>query len=204
VLGGAGRRSDREASISPYDALARRYGAAHNLDWRLVVALMYQESRFQEGLVSPAGATGLMQILPETAAELGVVDLHDPDESVRAGTLYLSRLVQRWDPRLPLSTRLRFALASYDAGLGHVLDARQLAREIGLNPDRWYGNVERAMLLLEQEQYFANAKCGYCRGSETVHYVEEIDRRYRLYIQHAPEEPQPGSPAGQMSFLPPA
>lgn len=204
VLTRAGRRSDRLASISPYDAIVRRYAAANNVDWRLVVAMMYQESRFEPGLVSPAGATGLMQILPETGAELGAVDLYDPEESIRAGTLYLSRLTQRWDPRLPLSTRLRFALASYDAGIAHVLDARALAREMGWSADRWYGNVERAMLLLEQPAYAEKAKYGYCRGSETVHYVEEIDRRYRLYIQNLPEDTDADVATELASPLPPA
>lgn len=204
VLAGGGRRSDRPASISPYDALARRYAAAHDLDWRLLVAMMFQESRFDPTLVSPAGAAGLMQIVPETGAELGVTDPHDPEDSVRGGALYLSRLVRRWDPELPLSTRLRFALASYDAGVGHVIDARRLARDMGLSPDRWYGNVERAMLLLEQPEYAETAKCGWVRGSETVRYVEEIDRRYRLYIQNAPGETDADVPAEPTSLLPPA
>jgi membrane-bound lytic murein transglycosylase F len=211
VLALGGARSDRTAPISPYDAIARRYAAEHDLDWRLVVSVMYQESRFELGRVSAAGAAGLMQVLPETAAELGAGDLHDPAESIRLGTAYLRRLVGLYDPSLPLATRLRFALASYSAGPGHVMDARKLAREIGLSPDRWYGNVERAMLLLEQPEYAATARCGPCRGSETVRYVSEVDRRYRLYVQHVPAEPREASPGGQdtlsaspASPLPPA
>ena len=205
----AGEKAGR---ISPYDGLARRYAAEYDLDWRLVVALMFQESRFRPGLTSPAGAAGLMQMMPETAAHLDVGDVHDPDESIRAGTRYLRCLIDVYEPTLPLATRIRFALASYDAGAGHVIDARLLARQLGLDPNRWYGNVEKAMLLLEQPEYYEGAKRGRCRGSEVVRYVEEIDRRYRLYVQSVPE-PFGAEPAvrgvaallaGPASPLPPA
>jgi membrane-bound lytic murein transglycosylase F len=198
--------------ISPFDAIARRYAAEYDLDWRLIVAQMCQESRFDPRRVSPAGAAGLMQMTPETAARLDAGDLHDPDQSIRAGTRYLRRLIDVYEPTLPLATRIRFALASYDAGPGHVLDARALAREQGLDPDRWYGNVEKAVLLLEQPEYYEKAKRGRCRGSECVRYVAEIDRRYRLYVQTVPEpagrEPYGDGiaalPAGPASPLPPA
>jgi membrane-bound lytic murein transglycosylase F len=90
------------------------------------------------------------------------------------------------------------------------MDARKLAEQLGLSPDRWYGNVERAMLLLEQPEYAANARCGPCRGSETVRYVSEVDRRYRLYVQHVGQEPGERDaanvtmPAGADAPLPPA
>lgn len=204
--------AERAGGISPYDAIARRYAPQYDLDWRLVVAQMFQESRFDPKLVSPAGAAGLMQMMPQTAARFDVGDLRDPDESIRTGTRYLRRLIDVYEPTLPLATRIRFALASYDAGPGHVIDARTLARELGLDPNRWYGNVEKAMLLLEQPEYYENAKRGRCRGSECVKYVEEIDRRYRLYVQSVPEpfssEPHgtriASLPARPASPLPPA
>ncbi|MFN8178258.1 MAG: transporter substrate-binding domain-containing protein [bacterium] len=208
----AGGSDDADGQISPYDALARRYALQCDLDWRLIVAQMFQESRFDPQLVSPAGATGLMQMTPDTAARLEVGNQSDPEESIRAGSSYLRRLIDLYEPTLPLATRIRFALAAYDAGPGHVLDARTLAQARGLDPNRWYGNVEKAMLLLEQPEYFMQAKCGRCRGSEVVRYVEEIDRRYRLYVQHVPDAP--GSalrfdavaslPAGPASPIPPA
>ena len=202
AVANAARRPGR---ISPWDPEVRRYAAANDLDWRLVVALMHQESRFQPELVSPSGAAGLMQIVPDTATELDLVDLHDPEESIRAGTRYLRWLVNLYEPDLPLVTRLRFGLASYNAGAGHVMDARKLAKTIGLDPDRWYDNVERAMLLLEQPEYYENARCGYCRGSETVRYVGEIDRRYRLYVQYVPQDAREASPeADSLAALPAA
>ncbi len=199
------RAVQRPGRLSPWDGEVRHWAAVHDLDWRLVVALMHQESRFQPEVVSPSGAAGLMQIVPETATELDLVDLHDPEESIRAGTRYLRWLLELYDEDLSLVTRLRFALASYNAGPGHVADARKLAATIGLDPDRWYDHVERAMLLLEQPEYYANARCGYCRGSETVRYVREIDRRYRLYVQFVPQDAPESSPdSGALAALPAA
>lgn len=179
-------RSDVTGRISPYDEIIRECAERYGLDWRLVAAQMYQESRFDGEQVSPAGAAGLMQLMPLTAAELGFDDLHDAESSIRAGTMYLRDLIDRFDAQLPLATRIRFALASYNAGKGHVEDARRLAARLGWSPDRWYGNVEEAMLLLQLPEYYRDARYGYCRGGETVHYVREIDRNYRTYVEHVP------------------
>jgi membrane-bound lytic murein transglycosylase F len=98
----------------------------------------------------------------------------------------MHRLLGQLDPTLPFKHRLRFALAAYNAGLGHVLDARRLAREQGLDPNKWFGHVEKAMLLLEKPQYYRRARHGYCRGSEPVKYVSEIQTRYGQYIEALP------------------
>ncbi len=75
-----------------------------------------------------------------------------------------------------------FALAAYNAGFGHVQDARRLARQKGWNPDVWFNNVERAMLLLSRKEYYRNARFGYVRGTEPVHYVRNIRERYQGYL----------------------
>ncbi len=179
-------RSDVSGRISRWDDLIRRYAGHYGLDWRLVAAQMYEESRFDETQVSPAGAAGLMQIMPATARELGLETREDPEGSIRAGTEYLSGLIRRFDPDLPLATRIRFALASYNAGRGHVQDARDLAARLGWSPDEWYGSVERALLLLQLPEYYRGTRYGFCRANETVRYVQEIDRRYRAYVNHVP------------------
>jgi membrane-bound lytic murein transglycosylase MltF len=113
-----------------------------------------------------------MQLMPATAGDLGIHDPeHDAETSIRAGTLYLKRQLDGFEPRIPLEARIRFALASYNAGRGHVQDARRLAARKGWSPDRWYGHVEKAMLLLQEPEYYEDARYGYCRGSETVSYV---------------------------------
>ena len=177
-------RSDVSGRISPYDDLIRRYAGQYGLDWRLVAAIVYAESRFDGDRVSPSGASGLMQLMPSTASELGVRSPSDPESSIHAGTRYLRRLIDRFDPELPLEARIRFALASYNAGVGHVEDARRLAAALGWSPDRWYGSVERALLLLQDPRYYLDSRYGYCRAWETVRYVAQIDRTYRTYVEH--------------------
>jgi membrane-bound lytic murein transglycosylase F len=180
-------RADASGTLSPYDDLIRKHAHAHNLDWRLVAAVAYQESRFDPDETSWAGAVGLMQMMPRTGRAMGATDLHDPDEALAAGCRYLRSLIDSFDPSLALATRIRFALASYNAGRGHLMDARWLARRQGWNGDQWPDNVERAMLLLEREAYHSQTRYGYCRGSEPVGYVRNVQRWYRVYSQHLPE-----------------
>ncbi len=171
--------------LSPYDGAVKRYADRYNLDWRLVIAQMYQESRFNPATVSWAGAVGLMQVLPRTARELGFSNVRAPEANIHAGIRYLWRMRSRFPTDLPMEERMNFALASYNAGYGHVLDARRLAQGQGLDPDRWPGNVEKAMLLLANPRYYKRARYGYCRGSEPVNYVHEINNRYAAYINIA-------------------
>ena len=128
-------------------------------------------------------AIGLMQMLPRTAREFGVEDLRDPEQSIRAGVAYLAWLHSRFELELAVKDRIWFALAAYNAGFGHVSDARRLARELDHDPNRWFDNVELAMRLLSKRVYYRNAAFGYVRGYETVKYVREIRERYRTYLQ---------------------
>ena len=178
-------RVDHEQAngLSPYDTIMRREAATYGFDWTLLVAQMYQESRFDPKARSPSGAAGLMQLMPRTAREFGVKDRYDHDQSIRAGVGYLAWLHSRFEPELSVKDRFWFALAAYNAGFGHVRDARQLARELGLDPNRWFDNVEEAMLLLSKRTYYRKASYGYVRGYEVVKYVREIRERYRSYLQ---------------------
>ena len=115
-------------------------------------------------------------------------NLFDPEQAIRGGTRYLSQLKERFPMDLPLSARIRFALASYNAGYGHVSDGRRLARRNGLDPDRWYGNVETAMLWLQRPEYYRKTRFGFCRGSETVAYVSNIDRYYQTFLELIPDD----------------
>jgi len=175
--------SGQTGTLSPFDLLFKKNASRVGLDWRLLAAQCFQESRFDPGARSWAGALGLFQLMPATALELGVKRREDPEESVRAGSDYVARLLGRLDSRIELKHRLRFALAAYNAGPSHVEDARRLAAERGLDPMRWFGHVEKAMLLLEKPQFYRRAKAGYCRGSEPVKYVSEIQSRYDGYVK---------------------
>ncbi|MCY4603273.1 MAG: membrane-bound lytic murein transglycosylase MltF [Gemmatimonadetes bacterium] len=175
-------RVDLSGRLSPYDELVKKYARQYGQDWRLITAQMYQESKFDPQATSWVGARGLMQIMPVTGRELGFTDLHDPEENIHAGVKYLSQLANRFDPQIPIEERMRFALAAYNVGYGHVLDARRLARENGWNPDRWFGNVEQAMRLLAKPAYYKRARYGFCRCGQPVHYVGNIQNMYDAYV----------------------
>ncbi|MDD5676387.1 MAG: transporter substrate-binding domain-containing protein [Kiritimatiellae bacterium] len=172
----------RDGSISPYDPLVRRFAGMYNFDWRLIVAQMFQESRFDPNVVSPSGARGLMQVMPSTAKEMGFRNVKDPPTGIHAGVKYLDTMQNRGPQELDASNRVYFALASYNAGAGHVMDARILARQMGRNPNLWFGNVEDAMRLLSKPEYARRAKCGFVRGQEPINYVRQIVARYRTYM----------------------
>jgi membrane-bound lytic murein transglycosylase F len=177
-------RPEISGQISQYDDLFRKYGEEVGIDWRLLAAQAYQESGFDKTAKSTAGARGIMQLLPRTMRELRVRgDLDDPEVGIRAGALYMKKLSDRYGAELPMTERLRFALGAYNAGPGHILDARRVARQEGLDPDVWFENVERALPLLSRSGYASAARYGYCRCWEPVRYVREIHERYRSYTE---------------------
>ena len=171
-----------KGELSPFDGIVRKYANRYGFDWRLVTALMYQESRFDPKARSHIGARGLMQLMPRTARAMGVKNVTEPDDSIRGGIKYLDWLRDRFDAGLPLSERLWFTLAAYNAGAGHVHDARRLAKRLGKDPNRWFGQVEQAMLLLAKQKYASKARYGYVNGAEPVNYVRNIKDRFEAYI----------------------
>ncbi len=180
------KRSGKSGQISPYDALIKKYSIRYGLDWRLMAAQAYVESHFDPKAKSWVGALGLFQVMPRTGASMGFHNLQDPETGIHAGIKYMSRLISRFDPALPFKQRVRMALAAYNAGLGHVHDARRLAVQKGWDRDRWFQNVEKAMLLLAKPEYAKKARHGYCRGGEPVKYVSHIQSIYEAYLKVAP------------------
>lgn len=174
-------------TLSPFDAMFREHAAKASIDWRLLAAQCFQESRFDPKARSWAGAVGLFQLMPTTAQELGIVNRDDPSESIRGGAEYDARMLSRVDPKLALKEQVRFALAAYNAGIGHVEDAQRLAGELGLDSGKWFNNVEKAMLLLEQPKHYRSARHGYCRGSEPVSYVSRIQAQYESWLGLMPK-----------------
>ncbi len=171
------------STLSPYDDIVRSYVRPYNFDWRLIVAQMYQESRFDPLASNSTGAFSLMQMLPRTAQELGVENLKDPEQAIASGVQYLNWTRDRFSKDLPVQEQIFFSLASYNAGFGHVKDAQRLARQLGLRSDQWFNNVEKAMLLLQRSHYYKKARFGYVRGQEPVNYVRDIHQRYLSYIR---------------------
>ncbi|MFL5347333.1 MAG: transporter substrate-binding domain-containing protein [Hyalangium sp.] len=179
-------RAEVSGTLSPFDSIFQSYSSRYGMDWRLMAAQAYQESHFNPKLKSWVGAIGLFQVMPATGRALGFRKLEDPEQGTHAGVMYMQQLVNRFEPEIPFKHRLRFALASYNAGMGHVQDARRIAKEKGWNPNKWFGHVEKAMLLLERPEYYRRARYGYCRGSEPVKYVSEIQNRYTSYVELVP------------------
>ena len=176
-------RAGNSGQLSPYDPLIQKYATRYGFDWRLMTAQAWRESHFNPKAKSWVGAQGLFQVMPTTGKSMGFTNLEDPDEGTHAGVKYMHQMLGRLSPAIPFKHRLRFALASYNVGLGHVLDARRLAAEQGLDPNKWFGHVEKAMLLLEKPQHYKRARHGYCRGSEPVNYVSDIQSRYAEYVK---------------------
>jgi len=180
-------RADRSGQLSPYDELVKKHSRAQELDWRLITAQMYQESGFNPKATSWVGAKGLMQVMPRTAQEMRIDNLEDPDKGILAGSLLMARYSQLFNsPEIAAKDRIRFALASYNCGPGHVYDARDLARDMGLDPNKWFGSVEQALILLGKREIAKKARYGYCRCEEPVKYVSEIQERYEQYVKMVP------------------
>lgn len=178
-------RAAKTGQLSPYDDAVRRFSKRYGFDWRLITAQMYQESRFNPNARSWAGARGLMQVMPRTARELGFANISNPAAGIHAGVKYLSWLRDQFETEVPNAERNWFSLAAYNAGWGHVWDARELASQFGLDRDRWFGHVERAMLALSNPKYYRSARYGYVQGSQPVDYVHAIRTRYEAYTRAA-------------------
>ncbi len=169
-------------NISPYDSLFKVY-QSELFPWTMLASQAYQESQFNPKNRSWAGAVGLMQLLPTTAKQMNITKLEDPESSIKAGAAYLKYIHHYYWSTLPKEEAIKFTLASYNAGAGHIRDAQRVAKRMGLNENLWYNNVEKAVLRLSQKEviYSEDVKYGYCRGEEPYNYVREILRREEIY-----------------------
>lgn len=174
----------REGKISHYDELFKKYAKKINWDWRLLASLAYKESNFDTTAVSWAGAKGLMQLMPSTAHAMGMPPgkEQNAEESIKAAVKYLGITTKSF-MQIPEPERIHFVLASYNSGIGHVLDAMALAEKYGKKKYVWKDNVEKYILLKSQEEYFTDSVCkyGYFRGTETYTFVRDIMGRYEQY-----------------------
>ncbi len=179
-----GFHSIKGGQVSVYDELIRHESGNYDWDWRLIASIIYQESRFIPDAESWAGAKGLMQLMPETAERFGVKTITSPRENIRGGIQLLKWLDQRLLHRIEdPEERLKFVLASYNVGIGHVLDAMRLAEKNGKSPIIWTNNVDYYILNKSNPKYYNDpvVQFGYCRGEEPYHYVREILERYEHY-----------------------
>jgi len=173
-------------SISEYDALIKQWADSLKWDWKLLASQIFQESRFDPRAVSWAGAKGLMQLMDNTARQYNVRNQFDPRQSIRGGVRYLIYLDKFWSDYISdPNEKLKFILASYNVGLGHVIDARKLAQKYGRDPSIWDDNVAYYLLHKSDPRFYKDpvVESGYCKGEEPVLYVTEILYRYGIYQQ---------------------
>lgn len=174
--------------VSPYDDLFKKHAAEIGWDWRMLASLAYQESRFKPDLVSWAGASGLMQLMPVTAANFGIDNLFNPEQSIIAGVKYIKFLDNIFADITDTTERVKFILAAYNAGHGHIIDARELAKKYGKNPKIWNKEVEYYLKQKSNPDFYKDevVKSGYCRGDETVMFVKEVVERHEHYMKMIP------------------
>jgi len=147
--------------------------AETGIDWRLLAAIGYQESRWDETALSPTGVRGLMMLTAETAQRVGVQNRDDARDSILGGARYLRLIRETIPERIGDPDRTWLALAAYNVGYGHLEDARVLAQSRGKNPDNW-PDVRETLPLLAQERWFTRTRRGYARGWEPVGFVRNV------------------------------
>ncbi len=177
--------------ISRFDPIIQENAGNYDFHWCLVASQIYQESRFDPKVRAWDGGMGLMQLMPATAKELGCRNPYDPNDNVNAGVKYMFRLRRRPDGKISEIDRVCFALASYNGGYGHLIDARRLADEMNLDPNRWNDNVEKSLSLLSKRKYYSRTRYGYCNSKIVTAYVREIINRYKHYRQEAEKHGKP-------------
>ena len=149
--------------------LFRKYGDKYQVDWLLMAAQGYQESRLNQTVRSPVGAIGVMQVMPKTGKELGVGDIRKVEPNIHAGIKYMRWMIDRYYGNQPMTQldKVLFSFASYNAGPARIARLREETAKRGFNPNIWFGNVEN----LAAEKI----------GAETVTYVSNIYKYYVAY-----------------------
>ncbi len=153
---------------------------ARQIDWRLLAAIAWQESHWDPQATSPTGVRGMMMLTRNTAQSLGLTDRTDAEQSLDGGMRYLQDMMAKVPEAIPKDERIWFALAAYNMGYAHMLDAMALTKKQKGNPNSW-SDVKQRLPLLSQKPYYSRLKYGYARGHEAYAYVENI-RKYHISL----------------------
>ena len=165
-----------------YKAKFKEVAKRHKLDWHLLAAVSYQESAWNSKAVSPTGVRGLMMLTQITASEVGVLNRTDPDQSIEGGAIYLKKIINRFPQLIGNQEQVWFGLAAYNAGYGHVLDARAITKKQGGNPNSWL-DVKERLPLLQQPRWYKESRFGYSKSAgDAQKYVKNIRRYYDLLL----------------------
>lgn len=179
ILGAVTLAADVQTRLSRYRKHFEEAASKNNMDWRLLAAMGYQESHWKADAVSPTGVRGLMMLTQDTAQRLNIKDREDPIQSIHGGARYFRMMHDTLPDSIKEPDRTWMTLATYNVGLGHLLDARKLTRELGGDPNRWL-DVRNSLPLLTQSQWHSQTEHGYARGFETVTYVGNIRTYYDM------------------------
>lgn len=175
-------------TVSPYDDLFKEYAKELGWDWRMVAAVVYQESKFSISSRSHRGASGLMQVMPQTGVYYNVTDLIDPQQNLIAGISHLKRLQNLYKGcDMTEKERINFTLAAYNAGEGRIRDCRNLAKARNLNENEW-SNIVKVIPLMREDSILEdeNVKLGKFKGVETITYIDNITKLYDAICQICP------------------
>ena len=175
-----------KSHLPKYKSVFKSAAAKYKVSWTLLAAQAYQESHWRANAKSPTGVRGMMMLTRTTAKELGVKNRLDPTSSIMGGANYLNKLRKRLPDTVTEPDRTWLALAAYNVGMGHIWDARKLAKELGKNPDQWQ-ELSEVLPLLTKKKYYKNLKHGYARGFEPVSYVKNI-RDYQDMLEKIMKE----------------
>lgn len=173
----------------PYVEIFKKYASTSGFDWELLAAIAFCESRFKNNLVSRFGASGIMQVMPSSARAVGVNDdaLQDPDTNVKAAVKIMLSMWKALENKIAdPEERLKFMIASYNSGLGHIYDSMNIASNTGLDPEKWNGNVSVGALMKSRPEFYnaPEVKHGYFRGKETLEFVDKVMLVYRYLKDH--------------------
>lgn len=174
--------------VSPYDEIIRKHAKTLGWDWRMLAAVVYQESKFSINSVSHRGAMGLMQIMPQTGRHYGVEDLLDPDKNIEAGVKHLRRLQNQLNSSgMELTELIKFTLAAYNAGEGRIADCRNFASAKGYDNNRW-DEIQKIIPLMREESILdePSVKLGKFQGHETIAYIDSIMSHYEAICAICP------------------
>jgi membrane-bound lytic murein transglycosylase F len=172
--------------LGAFRAWFEEAGQKTGIDWRLLAAIGYQESKWDPKAQSGDGALGVMMLTADTAQAMGCTDRTNPRQSILAGAKYFAEVLGKIPARIPEPDRTWLAVASYNVGYGHLEDARVLAQSRGKDPDSWR-DVRDNLPLLAQERWYMRAKRGYARGWEPVQFVDRV-QRFLTLLQWRPSE----------------
>jgi membrane-bound lytic murein transglycosylase F len=193
-LGAVALATHVETRLPKYRAQFEKAAAAFGLDWRLLAAIGYQESHWDPAAVSPTGVRGIMQLTLQTAQFLNVANREDPAQSIWGGARYIRQLMDKVNPQVQNPDRIWFALAAYNMGYGHLLDAQMLTAMRGADPHRWV-DLRPSLRLLTQPRWHQKTKYGYARGHEAETYVGNVRTYYDMLVHITGEPPTPPAPA---------